>query len=123
MKKRNMLIAAYVLLAAVVLWVLLRPSKREEITLEDVLGPDWAAIVTEQVEDQLDQFPEEDKGMLFTDCLDIRDVVENREGSYYQIGFYLNEAGNPVVVFPKYTLGAGALGLLEFPITAPHTEA
>lgn len=34
MKKRNMLIAAYVLLAAVVLWVLLRPSKREEITLE-----------------------------------------------------------------------------------------
>ena len=95
----------------------------EDITLEDVLGPDWAAIVTEQVEDQLDQFPEEDKGMLFTDCLDIRDVVENREGSYYQIGFYLNEAGNPVVVFPKYTLGAGALGLLEFPITAPHTEA
>ena len=36
MKKRNMLIAAYVLLAAVVLWVLLRPSKREEITLETV---------------------------------------------------------------------------------------
>ena len=34
MKKRNMLIAAYVLLAAVVLWVLLRPSKREEISLE-----------------------------------------------------------------------------------------
>ena len=34
MKKRNMLIAAYVLLAAVVLWVLLRPSKREEVTLE-----------------------------------------------------------------------------------------
>ena len=34
MKKRNMLIAAYVLLAAVVLWVLLRPAKREEITLE-----------------------------------------------------------------------------------------
>ena len=36
MKKRNMLIAAYVLLAAVVLWVLLRPSKREEISLETV---------------------------------------------------------------------------------------
>lgn len=34
MKKRNMLIAAYILLAAVVLWVLLRPSKREEISLE-----------------------------------------------------------------------------------------
>ena len=34
MKKMSMLIAAYVLLAAVVLWVLLRPSKREEITLE-----------------------------------------------------------------------------------------
>ena len=34
MKKRNMLIAAYVLLAAVVLWVLLRPSKGEDIVLE-----------------------------------------------------------------------------------------
>lgn len=95
----------------------------EEITLEEILGPRWAEIVAEQVEEQLAQFPEEDKEMLFTDYLEIRDVVENREGSYYHIGFYLDEAGSPVVVFPKYTLGAGALGLLEFPITVPTGNA
>ena len=91
----------------------------EEITLEEILGPHWADIVTEQVEAQLEQFPEEDKGMLFTNYLEVRDVVENRQGSYYHIGFYLDSQGAPVVVFPKYTLGAGALGLLEFPITVP----
>lgn len=85
----------------------------EEITLEDILGRDWAEIVTEQVEQQLEQFPEEDKAMLFTDYLNVRDVVEKG------VGFYLNESGTPVVVFEKYALGAGALGLLEFPIEVP----
>ena len=95
----------------------------EEITLEDVLGPDWADIVTEQVEAQLARFPEDQKAMLFTDYLNVRDLVENKEGSYYQMGFYLSGEGAPVVVFPKYTLGAGALGLLEFPITVPDGSA
>ena len=85
----------------------------EEITLEDLLGPEWVEIVTQQVEQQLDQFSEEDQAMLFTDYLDVQDVVEKG------IGFYLDEDGQPVVVFEKYALGAGALGLLEFPIEVP----
>lgn len=85
----------------------------EEITLEDLLGPDWVEIVTQQVEQQLEQFSEEDQAMLFTDYLDVQDVVEKG------IGFYLDEDGAPVVVFEKYALGAGALGLLEFPIEVP----
>ena len=30
--------------------------------------------------------------------------------------FYLNEAGNPVVVFPRYAIAAGAAGSVEFEI-------
>ena len=30
--------------------------------------------------------------------------------------FYINETGNPVVVFPKYTVAIGALGNVEFEI-------
>ena len=30
--------------------------------------------------------------------------------------FYLNEAGDPVVVFPPYTVAPGAMGYVEFPI-------
>ena len=30
--------------------------------------------------------------------------------------FYINEAGDPVVVFPPYTVAIGALGTVEFEI-------
>ena len=32
-------------------------------------------------------------------------------------GFYINEAGNPVVVFPPYTVAIGAMGYVEFEIS------
>ena len=84
----------------------------ETITLEDLLGSDYVEIIAAQVEEQLENLPEEDKGMLFTDVVDIRDVVAE------DAGFYLNANGEIVVVFPKYSIGAGALGLMEFPISA-----
>ena len=31
--------------------------------------------------------------------------------------FYINEAGNPVVVFPEYTIAPGAMGVQEFEIS------
>ena len=30
--------------------------------------------------------------------------------------FYINESGNPVVVFPPYTVAIGAMGSVEFEI-------
>lgn len=32
--------------------------------------------------------------------------------------FYLNEAGNPVVVFPRYAVAPGYLGAVEFEIAS-----
>lgn len=80
------------------------------LTLEDFLGEDWVEIVSSQVEEQLQQLPEDQKQMLFLDYVDLKEVVRD------DIGFYINEDGNVVVVFPKYTIGAGALGLMEFEI-------
>ena len=80
------------------------------LTLEDFLGEDWAEIVSSQVAEQLQQLPEDQKQLLFLDYVDLKEVVRD------DIGFYINEDGNVVVVFPKYTLGAGALGLMEFEI-------
>jgi len=32
-------------------------------------------------------------------------------------GFYINAAGNPVIVFPKYAIAIGAMGAVEFEIS------
>ena len=84
----------------------------KNITLEQLLGPDYVEVIAEQVEEQLDNLPEDDKKMLFTDVVDIRKVIAE------DAGFYLDGNGEVVVVFPKYAIGAGALGLMEFPISA-----
>ena len=48
--------------------------------------------------------------MLFLDYIDLADAAES------DAGFYLNGEGQVVLVFPEYSLGAGALGTLEFPL-------
>ena len=83
----------------------------ENLTLEDFLGEDWVDLVTDAVERQLEELPEEKRQMLF-EGIDVREVVS--EG----VGFYLGE-DQVVVVFEEYTLGAGALGMLEFSVPLP----
>lgn len=84
-------------------------STGQELTLRDVLGEDYQRIVTRQVEAQLEQLDEDQRGMLF-DWVDVSQLIDlNR-------GFYLKEDGTIVVTFEKYELGAGALGRLEFPL-------
>ena len=34
-----------------------------------------------------------------------------------ETNFYINEAGNPIIVFQKYEIAAGAAGMPEFEIT------
>ena len=81
------------------------------LTMADFLGENWVEIVSAQVSEQLQQLPEDQKQMLFLDYVDLEKVVRD------DVGFYINEGGNVVAVFPKYTIGAGAMGLMEFEIT------
>lgn len=79
------------------------------LTLKDLLGEDYQQTVYQQVCEQIQQFDEDTKQMIFTDYLTPDLIDENRP-------FYLTEEGNIVVVFEKYEIAAGAAGALEFPL-------
>lgn len=81
----------------------------QSLTLRDVLGPNWAAQGAAAVEEQLSQWDQEQKALLFDD-VDLEALLEEKED------FYLQEDGTVVVVFDKYEIAAGAAGVLEFPI-------
>lgn len=81
----------------------------QKLTLRDLLGPDWAAKGAAAVEEQLEQWDEGRKALLF-DNIDLEKQLEEQEN------FYLQTDGTVVVVFDKYEIAAGAAGVLEFPI-------
>lgn len=82
----------------------------EELKLSDFLGENYIAVVNKSVNDQI-QSQNDSDSMYF----------EKGKGGFETINentdFYINEKGNPVVVFAKYEIAAGAAGRLEFEIT------
>ena len=82
-------------------------SQQEDATLEDLLGEDYAAIADESI---LSQIPEKEaeEGLDYWEE-DFTGVTEDTK-------FYINEAGNPVIVFGEYEIAPGAAGEPEFEI-------
>lgn len=79
-----------------------------ELTLEDLLGEDWAAVCNASIQKQMAEA--EDPSVYFSaGDGGFTTVDENTE-------FYINRDGNPVVVFPPYAVAPGALGSVEFEI-------
>ena len=83
-----------------------------DITLEDLLGSRWKEIANQTVEIGIYQrsqvegnvfFTEEEFGKAFTSIADDQP-------------FYINEEGNPVLVFAKYEIAPGYMGQQEFEI-------
>lgn len=80
-----------------------------ELTLRDLLGPDYAAIAAQRIRQELDSWSEEERMQLF-DGVDLESLIgEDR-------GFYIREDGTVMVVFEKYEIAVGAAGNLEFPV-------
>lgn len=79
------------------------------ITLKDYLGDDYVDIVMDEIEKDIATWDDEQKLYLFEE-IDIRSLINE------QRSFYINEKGNPVVVFAKYEIAAGAAGQIEFEI-------
>lgn len=77
------------------------------VTLQDILGQDYAQIAEESVRSQAAKKAAETGLEFWLD--DWAGVDENTK-------FYLNEAGNPVIVFEKYEIAPGAAGQPEFEI-------
>lgn len=86
-------------------------AENQAITLQDLLGNDWAASSTAAVQKQIDARASQGEGNYFFSSEDggFTAVDENTS-------FYIREDGVPVAVFPRYSIAAGAAGFLEFPL-------
>lgn len=77
------------------------------VTLRDVLGDDYRQIAEQSIQKQIEQ-REKETGMQYW--------YEDSEGINENTKFYMNETGNPVIVFEKYEIAPGAAGQQEFQI-------
>lgn len=79
------------------------------LTLEDLLGEDYMTIADGQIREQIAERIQ--TGAVF---------LSSAEGGFAGIGedaaFYINERGNPVIVFEKYAIAPGSAGEVEFEI-------
>lgn len=84
------------------------------LTLEDLLGEDYVSVANASIHRQMEQRQKDDPNLLYYDGSNgiqgFTTVDENTK-------FYLNAAGNPVVVFEAYEIAPGAFGAQEFEIT------
>lgn len=80
------------------------------VTLKDMLGEDYINIANNSIKEQIKKL-EEDKNNVF---------FSSNKGGFVSIdnstNFYINEVGNPVIVFEKYEIAPGSMGSLEFEI-------
>ncbi len=84
-------------------------ESNEFLTLESFLGKDYVEKANESIRGQIEERMK--KG---------EDFFDSEEGGFETIGaepdFYVNEKGNPVIVFEKYAIAPGAMGEVEFEI-------
>ena len=81
----------------------------KDITLADVLGEDWVGICNDAVNAKI---AADESGLFFTP----------EQGGFTTVddatSFYLNEDGFVTLVFPEYSIAAGAAGIVEIPVVA-----
>lgn len=82
----------------------------KELSLRDLLGPNWMETVNAQVAQQIAERAQDPDNVYWTE----------EQGGFQGIEadqpFYLNEDGLPVVVFEKYEIAPGSMGNQEFVI-------
>ena len=75
------------------------------VTLEDILGANYKEIADAEIRRQMEERTAD--GAVYFDSF---------EGIDADTAFYMNEAGNPVIVFEKYEIAPGSEGQQEFEI-------
>lgn len=81
----------------------------KELTLADLLGEDWVTICNDSIRAQM--AASENADMFFTEDQGGFTTVDE------MTNFYIDQSGDPVVVFPEYTVAPGAMGEVEFTIS------
>lgn len=81
------------------------------LTLEDLLGKDYVEMANRAVREQMEERMKQDADLVYWgDDMGGFTTVDRTTD------FYINGAGNPVVVFDKYEIAPGAFGIQEFEI-------
>lgn len=82
-----------------------------DITLADLLGEDWKAVCDGAVGAYIQANTDADGFSYF---------FSPEDGGFTGVdettAFYISETGAPVLVFPEYTIAAGAAGIVEIPV-------
>lgn len=87
-----------------------------ELSLADLLGPDYKSIINETVRQEIELRSQDPDNVYFSpDAGGFQSIEDDQR-------FYLNEAGNPVVVFEKYEIAPGYMGEQEFEIPVPSPQ-
>lgn len=81
-----------------------------KMTLKDLLGEDYVAIANASILAQMEERTANGSVEYFGEDMDGFTTITD------ETNFYINEAGNPVVVFAKYEIAPGAYGAQEFEI-------
>lgn len=89
----------------------LNVAENRDITLQDLLGKDWVALCNAAIEQQIAQSADADGFTYFFPAEEGGFTTVDKETT-----FYISADGTPVVVFPRYSIAAGAAGAVEFPI-------
>ena len=85
-------------------------STGKTVTLQDLLGDDYIRIADESIRNQMEERIAAGEAVFFTEAEGgFAGITENAK-------FYINEAGNPVVVFDQYEIAPGSEGMPEFEI-------
>lgn len=86
-------------------------TQNRDLTLRDFLGEDWVAVCNTAIQKQIDERTNAD-GFTYFFAPDKGGFTSVDEAT----SFYVREDGMVVVCFPKYSIAAGAAGILEFVI-------
>lgn len=93
-------------------------KENRSLTLKDLLGEDYVAIANQSILSQMQERMEEDENYVYWGISE-EDKELGIEGFTTvddNTTFYINENGNPVVTFEKYSIAPGFMGVQEFEI-------
>ena len=86
-------------------------AENRDITLAELLGENWVERCNEAVRAGIDASMDQEGFTLF---------FTPEQGGFTTVdestAFYIREDGVPVLVFPEYSIAAGAAGSPEFPV-------
>lgn len=94
----------------------------KNVLLSDLLGPDYAQVANIQIVRQMKERAEANPNYVYWGVTD-EGATQGIEGFTTvdaNTKFYINAAGNPVILFDKYEVGPGSMGEQEFEIIVQY---